>query len=61
MGGWVGLGLSMVAFQIAAPFFFDRPSGGGINWLQVMCAGIVGAAGATLGKELARFFSKPKS
>jgi len=61
IGGWVGLGLSIVAFQMAAPFLFGRPSGGGINGLQVMCAGIAGAAGSVLGKKLARFFSKPKS
>jgi hypothetical protein len=61
VGFGIGVGLSMVVFQMVSPFFFDRPSGGGINWLQVMCAGIAGAVGAVLGKKLALFFSKPKS
>lgn len=60
VGFGIGVGLSMVVFQMVSPFFFDHPSGGGINWLQVMCAGITGAAGAVLGKKLAQAFYKSK-
>jgi len=60
IGSWMGLGLSILAFQAAVPYFFSRPIGGGINWFEVACAAIAGAVGMTLGKKLAQFFSKPK-
>jgi hypothetical protein len=60
IGGWIGLGLSILAFQTAVPYIFSRPIGGGINWFEVACAAIAGAAGMTLGRKLARFFSQPR-
>ena len=60
IGGWIGLGLSIVAFQATVPHVFSRPIGGGINWFEVACAGIAGAVGMTFGKKLARFLRKLK-
>jgi hypothetical protein len=60
IGGWIGLGLSILAFQATVPHIFNRPIGGGINWFEVACAAIAGAVGMTLGKKLGRMFSKQK-
>ncbi|MDZ4141799.1 MAG: hypothetical protein U1C48_07310 [Methylotenera sp.] len=60
IGGWIGLGLSIFAFQTAAPYIFSHSFGGGINLFQVACAAIAGGVGMILGKKLAGFFCKPK-
>jgi hypothetical protein len=36
-------------FNVLAPRWFSRPPGGGINWDQVMWAGVVGGLCALLG------------
>ncbi|MDR2874487.1 MAG: hypothetical protein LBV44_00970 [Methylobacillus sp.] len=58
IGGWVGLGLAIFGFQMAAPHFFTHPIGEGINWLEVACAAAAGAVGIALGRKIGSLFSK---
>jgi uncharacterized membrane protein YfcA len=59
-GGWIGFCLTIFIFQMVVPYFFTRPSGGGINWIEVVCAGIAGMIGMALGRKLAHFLNNPK-
>lgn len=47
----------VIAFQKVAPFFFARPSGGGINFFEVFCAGAVGAASWLIGFKIGKWFN----
>jgi putative Mn2+ efflux pump MntP len=51
--GLIGLVVSIAAFQIAAPFLFDRVSSG-INVVQMGAAGLVGGLGMGIGRAIGK-------
>ncbi len=46
-------------FNVLSPRWFTAPPGGGINWEQVMWAGVVGACAAVFGGLVATLLSGP--
>jgi hypothetical protein len=55
--GFVGLALSIVAFQLVAPYLFSPPTSG-INLIRLVSAGVFGAAGMFAGKRFARWLAE---
>lgn len=55
--GFVGLALSIAAFQLVAPYLFSPPTSG-INLFRLVSAGIFGAVGMFAGKRFAKWLAE---
>ncbi|MES2207549.1 MAG: hypothetical protein V4525_12260 [Pseudomonadota bacterium] len=59
IGGYIGLFITIVIFQLVAPKIFESPSSEkGINLTRTFFASITGIAGWYIGVYIAKFFSK---
>lgn len=56
-GAGVGMIVGIVVFNAVAPQYFPPPVGGGINWVEVVWAGLVGGISAGLGAMIATLIS----
>jgi hypothetical protein len=50
----VGLVIAIVAFEIFAAHLFEPSTGGGLNFLRVLCAGLAGGVGAVVGRLIGK-------
>jgi uncharacterized protein YqgC (DUF456 family) len=58
VGQVLGLVVAIAAFEIFAAPLFAVPAGGGINFLQVLCAGVAAGLGVLVGYLVGRTIAR---